>query len=79
MKLKWPFRINPIEAGLVAALLAVVVMTGWQTMHPSAPYPAPKQFSWQCPSGTVMLETSRFFPPIQPACVAGSYATKNWK
>lgn len=78
MKLRNPFKNipgTPIEWGLIVALIVVTGPTAAGLVGDPPP-PAPPVKHWYCPAGTVMVGTSRFYPPTQPACVAGLYATR---
>lgn len=66
---------TPIEYGLVAALVAVVILTGVTAVQHRRDKPSPPPPTWHCPAGTVMLPTSNYYPRVQPACIAGVYAT----
>lgn len=71
-----PFRYSgPIEWGFLVPLIIVLVIMCYLLLTTPTHVPPPLP-AWHCPQGTVMIETSNFYAPVQPACVAGTYATR---
>lgn len=68
MKFSW-------SGALLAAMVIVVILSALISFS-SDSKPASPARVWKCPPGTVMVETSRYYPFVQPACIAGVYATR---